>query len=777
MSKRRHRLLGPLRQAPGLTAGLACGVALIAVSACSSGRSGLFDNTPYAGDIEPTIGRPQVAQPPPPVEPVPAPEPTVEAAELPPPDVAEPAADVPQPAEAAVPPRAPITAEALDDAGAPQPAPRITTAPPTVTTPPVTTPPAAAPPAAAPTAPQPTTPTPTAPPPVVETPVPAPPAAAPPAPVVPRAQVATAPPQLILAPPTIPDAPRPTTVAEAPTPSVDPVSPPLRPATAAPVTPEPVTSAPAAPAPVSPAPSAPTPAAEVPAAPPAGTPAIDRLPRPPTREGFPSLSDVPPRPTDLPTQAELAEMQERLERDRAALQAGEVPQRLTPRIPDQPAPAFSGLEGSSARPSAPTPDRGPTVGAPVTAPTGPVPADARPRTEAPALPSRPAQAAALPTPPAPAIQAVSLPPLALRIPPPPQPIQVAADPVLERQAAPEPAIRPAPVASPTPPSPTRSPSATPPTAAPATPTPVAPTPVAPAPAAPTPVAPAPSAPDTPQVAAVAPPQPPAPPPPTPSATTPAVPLAPTQETDQPPVIPGPVETQPLTDFRVDEPEGIPDSQLPADPTERAFLLAFSQSGRTILPDGQVSGTARLPTLAVLPAAARPAAPSGQFAPTVQPLTRPAAPPAQLPVAALPPVSQPAVLVQPVTAQPVAFPVSPLSRGNLAATIFFAEGSARLSERDREVIAAIVEEHRRTGARIHVLGHASRTGGIADPILRGVTNYGESLNRAQAVSAYLSQLGVPATMMSVDAAGEQLAGSDEIRNRRAEIYLDYAVWQG
>lgn len=746
MSKRRHRLLGPLRQAPGLTAGLACGVALIAVSACSSGRSGLFDNTPYAGDIEPTIGRPQVAQPPPPVEPAPAPEPTVEAAELPPPAEPAPVAEAPQPAESAVPPQAPITTQALDDAGAPQPAPRITTAPPTVTAPPVTAPPVTAPPAAAPT--------PTAPTLVTDTPAP-PPAATPPVPAPPRAQVATAPPQLILAPPTIADAPRPTTVAEAPPPAPDPVPPAPSPApspdVAAPVTPAPVT-----PAPVPPAPQAPAPSAEAPA----GTPAIDRLPRPPTREGFPSLSDVPPRPTDLPTQGELAELQERLERDRAALQAGEVPQRLTPRIPDQPAPAFSGLERSPTLPSAPTPDRAPTVATPPAPPTSPQPADVvRPRTEAPAPPARPAQAAALPTPPAPAVQAVSLPPLALRIPPPPQPVQVAVEPVPERQAAPPaPAIRPAPVAAPTPstpppappPAPSRPPSATPP--------------------ATTPASPAPSAPDAPQVAAVAPPQPPAPP-----ATAPTVPAAPqasAPEADQPPVIPGPVETQPLTDFRVDEPEGIPDSQLPADPTERAFLLAFSQSGRTILPDGQVSGTGRLPTLAVLPAAARPAAPAGQFAPPVQPLARPAAPPAQLP-----PVSQPAVLVQPVTAQPVAFPVSPLPRGNLAATIFFAEGSARLSQRDREVIAAIVEEHRRTGARIHVLGHASRTGDIADPILRGVTNYGESLNRAQAVSAYLSQLGVPVTMMSVDAAGEQLAGSDEIRNRRAEIYLDYAVWQG
>ena len=185
-------------------------------------------------------------------------------------------------------------------------------------------------------------------------------------------------------------------------------------------------------------------------------------------------------------------------------------------------------------------------------------------------------------------------------------------------------------------------------------------------------------------------------------------------------------------------------------------------------------TARLPALAVLPSAARPAPAPGQ---PVFPTVPPVATASPQPVATFSPVTPPQLAQPPVTILPLALPAVPLQRGALAATIFFAEGSARLSDQDREVLAAIVDEHRRTGARIHILGHASRSGAIADPILRGVTNYGESLNRARAVGAYLSQLGVPAAMVSLDAAGERLAGPDEIRNRRAEIYLDYAIGQG
>ena len=88
----------PFPARPGCAAALLAASAITLASGCSSSLGGrFFDDTPYAGDIQPTVARPQVAAPPP--EPVPEVESSPAAAPLLPVEEAE--AIAPPPAAAA----------------------------------------------------------------------------------------------------------------------------------------------------------------------------------------------------------------------------------------------------------------------------------------------------------------------------------------------------------------------------------------------------------------------------------------------------------------------------------------------------------------------------------------------------------------------------------------------------------------------------------------------------------------------------------------------------
>ena len=113
-----------------------------------------------------------------------------------------------------------------------------------------------------------------------------------------------------------------------------------------------------------------------------------------------------------------------------------------------------------------------------------------------------------------------------------------------------------------------------------------------------------------------------------------------------------------------------------------------------------------------------------------------------------------------------------------ATIYFADGSARLSRDDREIVrqvAAIVQSRR---GRIQIIGHSSMGTPGGNESARQRANYSVSLKRAQAIAAALRRYGVSPDDMAVSAEGarkpiyQETAPSGAASNRRAEIYMEY-----
>lgn len=190
-----------------------------------------------------------------------------------------------------------------------------------------------------------------------------------------------------------------------------------------------------------------------------------------------------------------------------------------------------------------------------------------------------------------------------------------------------------------------------------------------------------------------------------------------------------------------------------------------------------------PTLAARPATppVRPAVPS---APVVPP--RSTAPAVQ--VASNPPVTGPvtqasgSVIVDMSVLGggghagayvPVAARVTPDTQ---VATIQFNHSSARLSARDRAILATVASAQREMGASVLVVGHASSRTRQLSKARHEVANFQVSFSRANAVAQALIQSGVPSNLVTVEAvADDQPIYSEamlngEAGNRRAEVFF-------
>lgn len=112
-----------------------------------------------------------------------------------------------------------------------------------------------------------------------------------------------------------------------------------------------------------------------------------------------------------------------------------------------------------------------------------------------------------------------------------------------------------------------------------------------------------------------------------------------------------------------------------------------------------------------------------------------------------------------------------------ATIYFADGSARLTNLDRQVVRQVAAVARRTRGIVRVIGHSS-VGAATNDSKQKDGNYKVSLKRAEAVAAELRRNGVPAGQVRVSARGDsepvylETAATGAAGNRRAEVYLDY-----
>jgi outer membrane protein OmpA-like peptidoglycan-associated protein len=99
-------------------------------------------------------------------------------------------------------------------------------------------------------------------------------------------------------------------------------------------------------------------------------------------------------------------------------------------------------------------------------------------------------------------------------------------------------------------------------------------------------------------------------------------------------------------------------------------------------------------------------------------------------------------------------------------ITFATGSAALSAAHRGPLSEIAGLYKQAGGKVRVVGHAER-GATGDAASRQVAGLDLALDRANAVAQALSDLGVPANEISVEAAPTR---GNEIP--RAEVFMEY-----
>ncbi len=122
------------------------------------------------------------------------------------------------------------------------------------------------------------------------------------------------------------------------------------------------------------------------------------------------------------------------------------------------------------------------------------------------------------------------------------------------------------------------------------------------------------------------------------------------------------------------------------------------------------------------------------------------------------------------AQANAAPAASSRESYQVATIQFANGSSRLSESDRRILAQVEAQHRQVGGTLRVVGH---TAGRAESDDQTV-----SQARADVVAAELERLGAKADQVRTAAVGDSQPKYAESSpngiagNRRTEIFIDF-----
>ncbi|HUA54519.1 MAG TPA: OmpA family protein [Candidatus Sulfotelmatobacter sp.] len=359
-------------------------------------------------------------------------------------------------------------------------------------------------------------------------------------------------------------------------------------------------------------------------------------------------------------------------------------------------------------------------------------------------------------------------------------------------AAPGPAASPPPVASAPPPAPPSPPPAPPKTAAlppPPTPSPAPPPTPPPAalppPPAPTP-APMPAAPSGPVIGPSN--APPVPPPGTAAARPADVPLNPAAPpgqmvNNQPVIPPGFYGTQ------------APAPAAPPPPAPAASTTQLNPTASTTPPPAAAGQTAALPSppdptlqaragSVVERAVEPPVAPPPTVPPDVAVVPNAAPAPAAAPparpttLAALPPAASTAPQLDEALRR--TFPEAGQRAGieALAATIYFRDGSAALTDDDRTIVREIARLHRERGGTVRVVGYASPDAAGGDVMAKRLANLDIAGRRADAVSHELGRFGVAPDAIAASAEGATpppdpgATGFGAAGERRVDIYLAY-----
>ena len=115
---------------------------------------------------------------------------------------------------------------------------------------------------------------------------------------------------------------------------------------------------------------------------------------------------------------------------------------------------------------------------------------------------------------------------------------------------------------------------------------------------------------------------------------------------------------------------------------------------------------------------------------------------------------------------------------LVAVIYFAHDSSQLNEDDRDVLRDVVALHKERGGRIHLIGHSSARAETEDLVAQRMINLDLSLKRASQVADGLMGFGAQQEALLVEAkadselVAEEATATDEVGNRRVEIFLEY-----
>ena len=113
-----------------------------------------------------------------------------------------------------------------------------------------------------------------------------------------------------------------------------------------------------------------------------------------------------------------------------------------------------------------------------------------------------------------------------------------------------------------------------------------------------------------------------------------------------------------------------------------------------------------------------------------------------------------------------------------ATIQFANGSSKLSDKDRTILRDVATQHRQMGGTLRIVGHASSRTGTNSVERHRLANMRVSAERAEAVARELARLGTPPNAMYVGAMSDadpryfEFMPTGEAGNRRAEIFIDF-----
>ncbi len=119
------------------------------------------------------------------------------------------------------------------------------------------------------------------------------------------------------------------------------------------------------------------------------------------------------------------------------------------------------------------------------------------------------------------------------------------------------------------------------------------------------------------------------------------------------------------------------------------------------------------------------------------------------------------------------------RGSIqVATILFANGSSKIKPRDRRILRQVIDQFRKVGGKLRIIGHASRRTKTNDPVRHKMSNFWVSTSRAEKIANELIRMGVNSNNLLINAVSDrepryhEYMPSGEAGNRRAEIFIDF-----